>query len=156
MSPNSHPDVGWAQAITYDSESDRVILQGGEHDDFTYEETWAYDYNSDIWTKMNPTTHPGPRATHSMDYDMLSDRCILFGGVNIGGYITQTGSEDRFNDTWIYDYNTDNWTELDLSTSPGQRAGFELVYNLKEDRTIENQSIATVCRACGYDDKVLS
>ena len=87
MAPSTHPDVGWEHAMAYDSESDRVIFQGGVNDDFTSEDTWAYDYNSDTWTKMNPSTHPGPRSHSSMDYDVVSDRCILFGGYNIGGYI---------------------------------------------------------------------
>ena len=129
--PSNHPGNGWQHALAYDNESDRIILQGGYTDGANYDETWAYDYNTDTWTEMNPTPNPGFREIASMDYNPITDQCVLFGGGNSGGYPNPYG--DGFNDMWVYDYNNNNWTELILYESPGGRSSHDLVYNSKED-----------------------
>ena len=133
MTPGENPKTGWGYGITYDVESDRVILHGGMNDDFSHNETWAYDYNTDNWTKMITSVNPGPREVFSMAYNVITDQCILFGGLNYGGYLAKTGSWEPFDDMWVYDCNNNNWTELHLSNFPKARAGHEMVYNTKED-----------------------
>src|SRR6266571_5385007 len=102
MSAAIAPPARYGHAIAYDSESDRVILFGGYSSccgGITLGDTWAYDFNTDTWTAMNPAVAPGPRESSAMAYDSRSDRVVLFGGY--GGY----------NDTWAYDFNTNTWTD---------------------------------------------
>ena len=136
MTPPDQPKPGWAHGLAYDIESDRVILHGGMNDKFTHNETWAYDYNTDRWTKMIAGAGPGSRDQVSLDYNAITDQCILFGGLNTGGNIARTGSETPFDDMWIYDYNTNTWMEVDLYGSPDARSGHEMVYDPKEDLII--------------------
>jgi hypothetical protein len=89
--------------MVYDAESDRSIMFGGSPGG---SETWAYDYNTDTWTNMEPSIGPGDRSRHAMVYISAADRVILFGG--------QVGSTEYIyiNETWTYDLNTNTWTNM--------------------------------------------
>ncbi|NIV12839.1 MAG: hypothetical protein GWN62_16630, partial [Aliifodinibius sp.] len=41
---------------------------------------------------------------HAMAYDSNADKIVLFGGSDVNG--------DEINDTWIYDPQTNTWTEM--------------------------------------------
>jgi hypothetical protein len=130
MSPASAPDPRWYHSMNYDVESDRVILFGGwsatpgQH---PLGDTWAYNYNTDTWEELTPSTSPPPRGTHALSYDIESDRVVLFGGYNL---------VVDFSDTWIYDYNANNWTESQAHPHPSDRGRVESVYDSESDRVI--------------------
>src|SRR5437016_13750232 len=111
--------------MTYDAQSDRVILFGGEDTAAVLGDTWAYDFNSNGWTNADPATRPVRRVYHSMAYDSESDRVILFGGY---------GSGDDFNDTWAYDFNTNAWTNMDPPAKPPLRYEHETGHDATGDR----------------------
>src|SRR5438876_4122389 len=105
MAPGLSPPATLCDAMAYDSESDRVILFGGYVSGVgVSNDTWAYDFNTNTWTDMNPLVKPPGRYYHATAYDSASDRVILFGGYDSGS---------NFNDTWAYDFNTNAWTSLD-------------------------------------------
>ena len=91
----------------------RPVLFGGtiltpDDDVLNYADTWR-------WTGTNwvyiPTAHfPPPRVHGVLGYDPVSQRLILFGGADIGGW---------YNDTWTFD-GTD-WSQLSPATSPPAR-----------------------------------
>jgi len=118
--------------MAYDSESDRVVLFGGSifvrgstlHTD----ETWVYDFNTNSWTFMNPTTRPSPRSEHAMAYDAQSDRIIMFGGF--------VGMPTVFADTWAYDFNTNTWTDLTSGMAPSGRVHPAMAYDDESDRVV--------------------
>jgi hypothetical protein len=123
MKPASGPPEKAAVDLVYDSESDRVILFGGNWGD---SDTWAYDYNTNTWTEM--AKGPGNHLGYRMAYDSESDRCILFGGLERPSGV--------YNDTWAYDFNTDTWTIMEPVTSPAGRNYHGMAYDLKADRII--------------------
>jgi hypothetical protein len=128
MKPDAGPAIKAAVDLVYDAESDRVILFGGGGEQLNImSDTWAYDYNTNTWTEMaaGPEDHLGYR----MAYDIESDRCILFGGM---GY----PSLSLFNDTWAYDFNSDTWTEMQPNTSPSARNFHAMAYDAQADRVI--------------------
>ncbi len=139
MEPESHPPAMSAHAMAYDSESDRVILHGGggifdgifemeRLEDYVLNQTWAYDFNNDIWMKMSDGP---PRLGHRLAYDGESDRIIMFSGACFRG--------DRFQDvqeTWVYDFNSDRWTEMKPARSPAARHYYGLAYDTESDRVI--------------------
>ena len=129
MSPALIP-VGYVGAqLAYDSESDRVILFAGY--DFInnklYDETWVYDYNSNTWTKMDPAVHPGDRNYQNMTYIPSIDRVILFGGDSFRPPVSET---------WLYDYNTDSWTQVNVVNTPPDLYYGSMVYVSSIDRVI--------------------
>jgi N-acetylneuraminic acid mutarotase len=130
--PGDH--LGYRMA--YDSKSDRCILFGGlGFPSFKmYNDTWAYDFNSDTWTEMQPSTSPPARDYHAMAYDAHTDRVILFGGFELD----ENMQFIALSDTWAYDYNTNTWQELERGQGeyPSGRGYHTLVYNKKAGRSI--------------------
>jgi len=114
-------------AMAYDAESDRVILFGGAHVGSNLDDTWSYDYDSNTWTNLNPVVRPIGRTGHAMTYDNRSDRVILFGGYSA---VAPLG------ETWSFDFNRDNWTQLNPAVSPSSRGLNAIVYDHESDRVI--------------------
>jgi hypothetical protein len=123
---NSWHEMGYLKpsvviAAAFDEESQRVILFGRQV-------TWAFDPLSNTWERMNPEEHPSKRWSSQMAYDVESDRIVLFGG--------GTSSTNNYDDTWVYDFNTDSWTEMQPDVSPPGRGYHGMAYDPQSDRTL--------------------
>ncbi len=114
--------------MAYDSESDKTILFGGLGSDRTYDETWAFDYASATWTKMNPKSKPPFTYSVPMVYDSESDRVIM------------VAPRSGIKSVWVYDYNKDNWESLAYTDGPtpsGSDYRMSLAYVPELDRVFE-------------------
>ncbi len=123
METPNPPPLRFGSRMVYDAESDRVVLFGGA-DVFTFQmlsDTWTYDYESDTWTNMEPANSPPPHFFHDMVYHQAGDRIVMFGGYDEGSGLYR-------NDTWAYDTNTNNWTELHPATPPSPRSYAPMAY----------------------------
>jgi len=127
LDPSTHPSARYAHMMAYDSESDRIILFGGRAADTWLADTWAYDFNSNMWTDMNPTAQPSPLYDAAMAYDVDSDRVILFGGFT---------STRRSDETWAYDFNANTWTNMSPAARPSPRYQAAMAYDIESDRVI--------------------
>lgn len=135
------PRGGLYRQLAYDAESDRVILFGGVMPavpvlnlimSVQYGEkldgTWAYDFNSDTWTEMEPSESPPARCSFPMAYDVESDRVILYGGVFEAG-----AEKDRH--VWAYDYNSNTWEQLGAVEGIPLAEG-RMAYDVESDRIV--------------------
>jgi len=107
-------DPRFGTPLTYDTESDRLILFAGGSPWHMYADTWAYDANTATWELMTPESNPSPRAMYATAYDTESDRVLLWGGFS--------GTDENDVQMWAYDYNTDTWEALPNSEGPQQHA----------------------------------
>lgn len=126
------PRVAVGQRIVYDSKADRIILFGGFGPPWTYgqgifHETWAYDYNTDTWTNMQPRSYPPGRNYQGMTYDSRADRVVMWGKV----YFHPNKAV-----VWTYDYNTNVWQSFAYTNGPALRDYINLVYDERADRVI--------------------
>lgn len=111
--------------IVYDAESDRIILFGGiDAAEFVArgamiftDETWAYDYDTNTWTQMDPEVRPPGVNFQPMAYDAGADRVVMVVNAHIGS-----------DDTWVYDYNTDTWEQRQTVEGPHGRDYSAMVY----------------------------
>jgi len=124
--PPPNPSSRYGHAMAYDSESDQVILFGG-NDGSLRNDTWAYSPAFNMWTQMNPSTKPPVRYYHSMVYDSVIDRIIMLGGSFSTGY---------WDDVWTYDYNTNTWEKREPSSKPSARWYHSRAYDSESDRVI--------------------
>jgi parallel beta-helix repeat protein len=128
MHPASAPSPRTVNWMAYDSVSDKVILFGGRISYYgCYNETWAYDFDTDTWTNMTQPVAPSSRFAHAMAYDSQSNRVILFGGSN---------QLEQFSDTWAFNYEQNEWTNMNPIVAPSPRADFGMVYDSQSDRVI--------------------
>ena len=74
---------------------------------------------------QGPADHLGSQ----MAYDVESDRVILFAGYFVG-------NNEFFNDTHVYDFNTDTWIKMEADPAPPGRNFHCMTYDAKADRVI--------------------
>jgi N-acetylneuraminic acid mutarotase len=128
-SPSVAPPARAFAQMAYDSGSDRVILfSGAVTTDIHFNDTWAYDYDTNTWTNLSPPVMPAPRRYASMEYDVESDRIILFGGI--------LGTGGTTGDTWAFDYDTNTWENMNPSSAPSSRMYSVMAYDSESDRII--------------------
>jgi len=129
-SPSTKPSVRTPHTMAYDSANNKVVLFGGASDGSYNNDTWLYDYGTNIWTERSKGTKPGARAVSSahMVYDSTNDNVILFGGAGSGS--------ERKDDTWLYDVSSDVWTQKSPSTKPSPRAGHTMVYDSANEKVV--------------------
>jgi N-acetylneuraminic acid mutarotase len=137
MSPAEKPGGAGGGDMVYDSRADRAILVVGANPvtpnyfDNQITQTWAYDYNADAWTRLADAPFIG-NIGHRMAYDSKSDKIILFGGLTVLEEYKYT----LFNETWVYDYTSNAWTQMQPKLSPEPRNYGGMAYDPKADRTI--------------------
>jgi N-acetylneuraminic acid mutarotase len=126
MSPDGIPGGSLGGSMTYDSKADRSILVVMS-DDWTASQTWAHDANTDTWTRL--ADGPVIMLGHRIAYDAESDRTIMFGGLDMSKY-------KLVDETWVYDYNTDTWTNMEPRVHPEARNYHGMAYDPKADRIV--------------------
>ncbi|MBG7610215.1 MAG: hypothetical protein IZT55_05035 [Anaerolineae bacterium] len=131
MKPDLSPSGRCGYQMSYDSESDRIIMYGGFKcatiADPMMAETWAYDYNTNTWTSQS--TGPSARIYHQMAYDSESDRVVMWGG--------RPHEELGDTDIWAYDFNTDSWDSYKVENGPSHRKTYHTMEYIPElDRII--------------------
>lgn len=97
-------------ALAYDGNRQQVVGFGG-FDGFggTSSDTMAWDGSQ--WTALQVGfVRPGARGNHTLTYDLLRGRLVLFGGS------TSPGGLARYEDTWVFDGTS--WSLLAPATHP--------------------------------------
>lgn len=140
MNPITEPRKLLGSQMVYDEGSDRVITYGGGDGlgltAVGVGDTWAYDYNTNSWEQLSDG--PVRRFGARMAYDLESEKVIVFGG-SIWGFVSGNNQDNQstsYNETWVYDYNTDTWTNMEPYPSPPGRWYQPMAYHLKADRVI--------------------
>jgi len=116
------PSMHANNAMVYDTLNKKIINYGGRSgfpDFVVINETWAFDYNLTTWTNLNPAISPPWRTSHSMVYDELRHKVLMFGGDDFS---------KAFNDLWEYDYSQNTWTKRSTNTPPKARQIHGMVY----------------------------
>ena len=129
---NATPSARYGSAMVYDPVLQKAIFFGGGYQDASgyelFNDMWLYDPTSNIWTEINPTVKPSARSSHSMVYDSINQRTILFGGWD--------DTIGLMSDTWIYDSQTNQWTEVLPVNQPSTRQSNAMYYDSNAQRVI--------------------
>lgn len=110
--PAQSPPARLGSELAYDSVRDRVVMFGGWTGSTNLGDTWEFDGTS--WRQVATSGSPSPRHAHMLEFDPISSRTLLFGGI----------ASTALNDTWSWDGAT--WTQhpsLPISPSPRFQMG---------------------------------
>lgn len=123
--PASGPAGRNEPAMAYDG--GRIVMFGGRatSNNQVLNDTWEWDGTT--WTQRNPTNVPTARNGHSLTWNSIRRRVVLFGG----------GTESPgpvFNDTWEWDGT--NWNSLVTTTPPPARSGHSAAYDSDRGRLL--------------------
>ena len=114
--------------MAYDSAADRIVLFGGFDGTLTLNDTWAYDLNTNTWQKKSPSVSPSGHWLAGMAYDAQSDLIVLFGG--------GTTCCNDVGDTWVYNLNSNTWTQRSPSLAPSPRHAHAMAYDSESNRVV--------------------
>jgi hypothetical protein len=122
--PAQSPPPRMLHAMSYDWSAQRTVLFGGAAPApmFQHADTWLWDGNN--WQQAFPAMVPTARQAHSLAYDVLRNRTVLFGGTSLSGAATGT-----------FEWDGSNWTQI-AGVSPPDRYGAALAYDLARARTV--------------------
>ena len=122
------PFPGEDFALIYDPPRHRIILYGGKNDkNENVNQTWAMDLATKHWTNFtSDKQNPPPREDHTVLYDPVGDRMILFGGEN------NAGTE---NTTWTLDLKSMIWTDITTPDAPASE-DHTAIYDTKRKRMV--------------------
>ena len=127
--PANTPLAQLSAAMVYDSMREVCLLFGGGNNRLDpmeeYNETWKWDGSN--WTKLNPVSSPSTRISHSMAFDSIRGKVVLFGGSHFG-----VASPE--NDTWEWDGS--NWTEIVTPTEAWPKWFHSLAYDSQRGFTV--------------------
>jgi N-acetylneuraminic acid mutarotase len=115
-------------AMVYCNSTNEIILFGG----WQVGGTWSFDCELETWSEVTTSTDPGEHHSLAMAYDPKENAVILFGGFNSDGVETD--------DTWKFDLETREWSDLAPETTPLARYGHVMVYD---------ESIEQIVMTCG-------
>jgi len=129
------PDVRNTHSLIYDPLRDRMLLFAGAKmfglTVVLFNDVWALSLGpSPAWTQLAPAgTKPAARHGHTLIYDPVRDRLIVFGGRDVVGFR---------NDVWELSLSgTPTWTQLTPSgTPPTARGDATAIYDPLRDRMI--------------------
>ena len=113
---NIRPKLVRLCAIAQIGGTDKVMIFGGEElieNGPNINETWIFDLSDKTWTNVTPTHSPLGRMRHSLSTISGTDKVLLFGGMT-----NVTVNHTFLNDTWVYDYSENKWTNMTTSIGP--------------------------------------
>ncbi len=128
MRPAKSPPISAMHAMAYDGRSDRVISFGGLAAIGDSNDTWAYDYANNTWTKLTPILSPSGRRSMGITYDSEAQRIVIFGGVD--------PNWSYFNETWAYSSVGNTWSNLTTFIAPPARYWPGLAYDSALHRSV--------------------
>lgn len=115
-------------SFVYDPLHERAYLFGGLGDGML-RDLWSYDPAANTWKELSPA---GPLPTPRMSASMVAfeGKLVLFGGKTEVRLPPARGGpfEDVLGDTWVYDPDSNAWTQLDIS-GPSPRAHAAMAYH---------------------------
>ncbi|MGE5479267.1 MAG: kelch repeat-containing protein [Chloroflexota bacterium] len=91
---------------------DKVILFGGQLENYDSDETWIFDLSDNDWTKVDCEEHP--RACEFPAFCKIdSNKVLLFGG--------SWDNDIYYDETWLFDLDSMKWTQMHPAKSPHSR-----------------------------------
>lgn len=116
--------------MIYDPVDQEFLLYGGAHWQNGYNfygDLWSYKPETNTWTRIETTNDPPPRFNHMLTYIPTTHQLFLYGGWS---------TNDKTDDTWIYDIETSTWTQLHPTTHPSRRSDASITYDPQSDTIV--------------------
>lgn len=132
-------------ALAFDPDRDRLVVFGGgrglDPPDAVADDLWEWDAATGIWaarSRADGDVWPAGRAEHTMLYDPLRRKVLLYGGAADADADGCSGPDGECRDLWEWDGGTGRWRRLESETpsapEPAGRRGHTLTLQRGRDR----------------------
>ncbi|MEW5871543.1 MAG: kelch repeat-containing protein [Chloroflexota bacterium] len=118
----SRPSARGNFSMIYDPDHHQIILFGGIEKQ-RLGDTWIYNLDENQWHEVTPVVSPAPRSDAGMVYDQDNHVVILFSGYGL------EEQQELYDDTWVFDPETNTWIEMYPDYSPPIMYGQTMIYD---------------------------
>ncbi|MCK6474885.1 MAG: kelch repeat-containing protein [Planctomycetes bacterium] len=90
-----------------------IVLFGGDHEDYTTNDTWVLDLAKRTWRRANPKLAPSPRAGHGLVWLPKCGKIALWDGFRHNSSTDYRGFQATLlpqRECWLYDPAADSWS----------------------------------------------
>jgi hypothetical protein len=120
------PDLLVNTKLVYDPIHNEAICFGGldidyKGDRFPHNNTYIFNFTTLSWTNVTSLPAPCVRTSSAGAFDGRTGNAVFFGGMNEG--------VSAYNDTWLFNTTTHNWTEVTKSVHPSIDYAGSMVYD---------------------------
>lgn len=98
-----------------DPEQKVLVLFGGDHDDYTTNDTWVLDLEKYRWRRASPKLAPAARAGHGMTYLPKSKKIALWDGFRHNSCTDYRSFQATLlpeRELWLFDVATNAWERV--------------------------------------------
>lgn len=140
-SGGTQPSPRFDGTVAYDPSGRRLFLFGGQ-DAAPRNDLWVYSLARRSWEEAAVTgERPPARFGHTMIFDPLRQRLVVFGGQAGAGF---------FSDVWVFSIAGGAWEQVSPSDSgPSRRYGHSAIYDSARDRMVVSHGFTNAGR---FDD----
>lgn len=121
------PSSRGEHSMAYNPDKESILLFGGQTSAGRIGDTWIFDCRTEKWTEIETETSPEGRSDFDMIYDPSRKIFILYGGY---------GRYGLKSDSWMFDPETNTWSEYETYSNPGRMYGQSLEYDSFGERVI--------------------
>lgn len=125
------PNERYGHSAVLDAQTNRLIISHGFTDSGRFDDTWAFDLNTNLWTNLRPQGPlPLKRCLQHMVLDPATRIAYLFGGCASGF------GPCPLNDLWALDLKTNRWTEIRSDPRPVARTHYGFAFSPTRSRAL--------------------
>jgi hypothetical protein len=135
--PRNAPSGRYRHAMAFNPATGKTYVFGGQDSTAQMlDDLWEWDGSA--WSQISSAVRPSARGNTAMAYDPARKSLILFGGTTERSVNTDTPDFDTqgLNDTWEWQNNTHNWTQLNPTSSPGNIFGHGMVTDMARAKVL--------------------
>lgn len=129
VSSPDYPSGRHNYGLSFNPDENRCLLFGGFDNYDILNDSWLFNWYTYEWEIINSTSSPSPRSDAAMCYDSVNEKTILFGGYDFDG-------EFSLNDTWIFHWNNNSWSEVHPLSTPDSRYGHQIVFDSENQNVV--------------------
>ncbi len=123
LSTTSAPQARHLHEAVWDNRDREMLVTGGEAGTAVWHDLWAFRPasiagGSGSWRRLGDPTPPAARFAHSMVWDPVQNRLLLFGGIGLSGSVR----DDLWAFTPAVGGASGSWSSLGLAGKPDARA----------------------------------
>ncbi len=106
----------------------QLFLFGGFSATDRISDTWMYDITDNRWTRLRPENSPSHRSDAAIAFEPVYDIIILTDGY--------ARDDSHPQDTWVYDFDSTDWIQMNPEESPLPQYGHHMAYDTENGMVV--------------------
>jgi N-acetylneuraminic acid mutarotase len=132
LHPTIAPQQRYGTRMVYNSVEEKIVLFGGNSfgnltDDG---QLWTFDASTTTWKALDSSETSGPRYWYGLAFASQQNDLIVFGGTDLGPEVFQS------NETWVYNFDSKQWTDVTKETRPPACSLQSMVYDPEHKKVV--------------------